>query len=143
MSDPTPTPTTTSALQAALQGEYAAVFGYGQAAGPLRGTDLATASSYLDAHRARRDRLTSLVLDQSAVPTPAAAEYAVPPSATARAGRTVLAGIESRLCATYADLVAASTGPTRALAVTALQESAARSARWGAAVPVFPGLAER
>ena len=131
------------ALQAALQGEYAAVYGYGVAAGRLRGADLSRARRYLDAHRARRDRLRALLLDQRAVPTPAAPQYVVPASSTAAQARAVLAGIEQRLVAVYADLVAAATDGVRTFAVAATVESSVRSAEWGGAVPAFPGLPER
>ena len=119
----------TDALQAALQGEYASIFGYGQAAGRLTGSQLALARIDLDAHRGRRDRLRALVVDASATPTAAAPEYLLGDVRTAAAARDALAGIEMRLAATYADLVAASTGPVRTLAITALQESTIRAAR--------------
>ena len=139
MTDIDPVP----ALQAALQGENAAVFGYGQAAGALGGEELARARRDLDAHRSRRDRLRSLLIDASATPSPAAPEYVVPPTPNASAARAVLADIESSLTAVYGDVVATSTGSALALGITAMTESAVRSARWGATVPAFPGMPER
>ena len=75
--------------------------------------------------------MRSLLLDASATPNPAAPDYVVAPTPNAAAARRVLGGIETRLAAVYADLVAASTGATRVLAINALTESTVRATRWG------------
>lgn len=133
----------TDALQAAVVGELAAVYGYGQAAGALRRAELDRARRELDAHRARRDRLAALLRDQDVEPSAGPVAFDVGTTNTATEARAALAGIENRLTGVYADLVAASTGAARALAVTAMQESAVRAVRWGDPLPDFPGIAER
>jgi hypothetical protein len=143
-------PATLESVQTVLAGEHAAVFGYGLAAGRLRGDRLDLARRLLDAHRAKRDRLAAIVVDAGATPVASAAAYDVEPDPTnAAQASSALAGIEDRLTALYADLVGATSVTTpsaaavRSVAVTGVQESASRRLDWSGEVAVFPGLPER
>jgi hypothetical protein len=134
-----------TALQAALAGEHATVYAYGVAGAHLRDARRRAALQARDAHLARRDRLTDLVIAAGEQPVAAEPAYALPePVEDAAGARRLAATVEERLAATYADLVAAADGDLRSLAATALQEAAVRAATWrGHSVGPFPGLPER
>jgi hypothetical protein len=136
--------TETDAVQKALAGEHAAIYGYGVAGAWLRGASRASAQAAYSAHRARRDQLERLLTDQSVEPVAAAASYDLPVVVTDAATAVQLAlALEEGVAATYADAVAATSGPLRELSASALQEAAVRAAHWrGHSVP-FPGLPER
>ncbi len=141
--------TPVDSLQACLAAEHATLYGYGALGGRLAGVapgstwqELASAS-YVE-HRDQRDRLVGAVRGLDAEPVVAQVSYATP---------FVLDGIddcrrlarllETRCAATYADAVAQTLAETRALLARALQASAVRATRWGAAVTAFPGLDDR
>ncbi|MFR9674626.1 ferritin-like domain-containing protein [Streptomyces sp. TR06-5] len=132
------------ALQAALEAEHAAVYGYGVVGGRIADDGREAARAAWDAHRARRDTLHRRVRDLGGTPRAAAAAYALPfnvPDAAA-AGR-LAAELEDRVAAVYADLVRATGGDARRDAASALREAALRALRWRGTGVAFPGLAER
>jgi hypothetical protein len=139
-----PNATELEALQAALAGEHAAVWAYGALGARLQAADRRAALAALDAHRARRDRLSDLVRDRQGTPVAASLSYELPRSLRTAADAVVLAVlVEERLAATYADLVTAAAGSLRPVALAALRDAAVRAALWrGGSVP-FPGLPER
>ena len=129
------------ALQAALAGEHAAMYGVGAAGGKLTGARFRAATAGYDEHRRNRDRLSALVV--AAGQTPAAAEpaYALPQAVTnaATAAALVLL-IERRIAAVYGDLVEAAEQPTvRAFAIESLLAAASAHISWGGAPVAFPG----
>lgn len=134
------------ALQSTLAAEHAAVYvlaTVGAQARPGQPELAERVRAAYTAHRARRDRLRSQIADAGAVPVAAAAGYDVALDGTGeerleRAARE----IEERCATVYAQLVAASTGPTRAWAVNALIDSAVRSLSLGAAPTAYPGASE-
>ena len=132
MSDPT-----IDAVTAAIDGEEAAVYAYGLAVPRLSGDLAGLARGGLVAHRMRivslRQRLP--VADQPA--PPGGFDVDVPVDASQAAD--LLAGVEVRLSAVYADLAAASSGVERRDAVLSARECAVRSVAWGAAPQAFPG----
>lgn len=136
--------TDVAALQQALAGEHAAIYGYGVAGSHLRGEARRRAEAAEAAHRARRDQLRSLLVARKAVPVPSAADYRLPRPVTTEAEAVLLATeLEERLAAVWADVAAEVGDGLRALAVRALQDTAVRAATWrGGSVP-FPGLPER
>ena len=133
------------ALQAALAGEHAAVYAYGVVGARLQGRrDEAAAVAAYNAHRQRRATLTRLVADAGAQPTPAAVAYELGgPVGTAAAARQLAAQVETRVAATYADVVAATTGTVRQAGAGWLADAAVRAVTWSGRPAAFPGLPER
>lgn len=117
-------------LQDLLRAEHAAVYGYGRLGARLEEPGRAQARLGSDAHRARRDLLTSLLLDRGATAPAAAPSYAVP---VADRGAAVLLAVqlEQGLALRWRDLVAGAREPAlRVLGATVLTEVAVRAARW-------------
>lgn len=133
------------ALQSALAGEHAAVYGYGVVGGRLAGRpDEAAARAGYDVHRARRDALEGLVRAEGAEPVAAAVAYDLPgPVQTPAQARALAADLELGTAATYADLVAVADARLRATAGGWLRDSAVRAAGWSGTAATFPGLTER
>jgi hypothetical protein len=133
---------TVDALQAALAGEHACVYGYGLLGPYVSDADEPAVRAAYEAHRVRRDLLSVQVRARSAEPAAAHAAYAVPFAVTDEATARRLAGLlEQRLAPLYADLVRVTTNSAlRESAARALVEAAVRSAGWGAPTPALPGL---
>jgi hypothetical protein len=133
------------AVQGALAGEHAAVYGYGVVGARLTGgPDEAAARAGYDVHLARRDALDVLVRAAGAEPVAAAVAYELPgPADTPAQARALAADLELGTAATYADLVAVAEAPLRATAAGWLQDAAVRAAGWSGTAATFPGLTER
>lgn len=132
------------ALQSALGGEHQAVYGYGVVGAVLGDDARPEVSAALAAHRARRDRLRTVLADHGVRPVASAAAYdlAEPVTGDASARRLAI-GLEEAAASFYADIVMLAQGEVLRLAASELAESSVRAARWrGNAVP-FPGLPER
>lgn len=152
MSDPTPTPTSsrgpdspTEALQAALAAEHAAVFVYaalgGQASRSAQPGLYRRITTAYRLHRTRRDELDAMVRDAGGEPVAAEPGYQLPAdlgTAASLAARALR--LEQDAAATYAYLVARSSGTTRSWAVTALLDAAVRGLGFGGKPESFPGL---
>ncbi len=139
-------PPAQATLQRMLAGEHAAVYAYGVIGGRLApGTALqAAAGTAYVVHRARRDDLVGMVRAQGGDPVVAEAGYALPePVDTPSQARRVARIVEDRCSVLYADVVATSTGPTRAYAVDALIDAATRGLTWGAVPVPLPGVRRR
>lgn len=133
-------PALTEALQAALAGEHAAVWAAGRAAAELPSAQRAVALDELDAHREARDALRAQVIAAGAAPQPAAPAYREPFRVRgASTARRLLALVNDRLAATYADLAAASPPGTRTPAIDASVSAARRAIAWGGQPHAFPG----
>ncbi|WP_166351650.1 ferritin-like domain-containing protein [Phytoactinopolyspora limicola] len=145
MSTPAPATTEVDAIQAALAGEHACVYGYGVVGSHLSGDAQATARRALGAHEDRRAELREHLLAMGAVPEAAEPAYSLPFPVTDAASARELAGLlEQRLAAPYADLVGAATDTTlRGLAAEALRAAAMRAVRWGVDPTPLPGLDDR
>lgn len=134
----------TSALQTALAGEHAAVYGYGVLAVRLTKAQRNAAQNAYDTHRARRDVLIGLIEGASADPVAAAPAYALPfPVVTAADAVKLAAQLEERLGAAYADIVQAAESDTRRTGLEWLTDAAVRAVRWRGTSVAFPGLPER
>ncbi|TWD83537.1 uncharacterized protein DUF4439 [Kribbella amoyensis] len=133
--------TEVEALQAAIAGEHAALYGVGVAGGKLNGARFRTATTLYERHRKRRDQLADLLL--AAGQTPAAAEpaYDLPVTVTTAATAVALVlGIERRLGAVYGDLVeAAEQDRIRSFAVQALIATAQDQLSWSGTPATWPG----
>jgi hypothetical protein len=130
------------ALQAALAGEHACVYGYG-VLGPYAGErhQAAVRAAY-ETHRSRRDALAEQVRARSAEPVASLPAYATPFQVRNDRTATRLAGLlEERLAPLYADLVAAAENQRlREIAARALRETAVLSARWTGRTTPLPGI---
>ncbi|MFF1549247.1 ferritin-like domain-containing protein [Streptomyces sp. NPDC058291] len=133
-----------TALQAALAGEHAAVYGYGVVGGRIGAERRTEARAAYDAHRARRDALVREVRGLGAQPVAASAGYALPfPVPDSAAAVRLAAELEGRVAGVYSDLVRAAGDARRREAAAALREAAVRAVRWRGGSVAFPGLAER
>ncbi len=126
-----------AALISAIEGEEAAAYAYGVAAAFVTGTQSDLVRGGLAAHRLKVASLRQL-LDRTDQPlSPLGFELTVPVDAATAA--TLLADVESRLSAVYADLAAESSGDQRQDAVRAARECAIRAIAWGGTPQAFPG----
>jgi hypothetical protein len=133
------------ALQATLEAEHAAVFVYGalggqtsQSGSPRLYADITAAYRV---HQERRDALTALIEDAGGDPVAAEAAYELPADLSTDAAITSRALRLERACAaTYAFLVASSTGSDRRWAVDALLDAAVRELAFGGRPGALPGL---
>lgn len=133
------------ALQATVAGEHAAVYLYGVMGGQVSRSQESALAELIDqsyqTHRTRRDRLSVLISDRHAVPVASAVAYRLPSAlTTARQLRTAARQVESRCLTLYGQLVANSTGPVRAWAITALDAGAVAGLDYGTAPATFPGM---
>ncbi len=129
-----------SGLQAALAGEYAAIYAYGRAGGRLT-ADQDTALLYLSAHRTSRDTLRQWLLNDAEQPGPPAPAYTLPgPVNSDRQARQLLAAVELRLIPLYTELIAEQIEDPqrRRRAVRQVRECALRAQSWGAPGQAFP-----
>jgi hypothetical protein len=130
-------PAAESALLSAIAGEEAAVYAYGVAGPWLEGADRDLALGGLAAHRARVLRLRESAGDAEEIG--AAGGYVTGPVDSVASARALLAGVEARLAAAYADLAAETISGERRNAVLAACECSVRSIAWGGATAAFPG----
>lgn len=125
------------AMQAAILGEEAALYAYGVAGPWLDSADRDLALGGLAAHRARVLALRSSAND--AIEGGAPGGFVTGSIDSPQTARALLAEVEARLAATYADLAASVTGGERRNAVLSACECSVRSIGWGAPTAAFPG----
>lgn len=132
------------ALQAALAGEHAAIYGYGVVGASLSGARRRLATAADSAHRARRDQLRELLVQRRATPVAAEATYRLPAAVTNSEDAVRLAVLlEERLASVWVNAVGELTGELRSLAALAVQEVAVRAAIWRGGSAALPGLSTR
>jgi len=129
------------ALQAALAGEHAALYGVGVAGGKLSGAKFKAATDTFEHHRDTRDKLSDLIAAAGETPVAAEPAYDLPqPVTNAVSAGALILGIERRLAAVYGDLVEAAEQPAvRTLAIDELLATAAAQVTWGGAPVAMPG----
>lgn len=133
-----------TALQRVLAAEHAAIYAYGVAGAFLPGEVQRDARAAHAGHLARRDHVTVQLADAGKIPVAPAPIYDLPGPVTDPAtAQGLLAVVEERLCAVWADAVAVLDVGIRELAALALQDTAVRAARWRGASVAFPGMPER
>ncbi|MEW9532288.1 ferritin-like domain-containing protein [Microbispora sp. NPDC049125] len=129
------------ALAKALSAEHAAVYAYGVVGGRTSGRLRARATSAFDAHRARRDRLRTLIEQRGGRPAEPGPMYRLPFEVRTTADAVRLAVIvEERLTTAYLELAADRDPALRRLAAAAAQECATRAYGWQPVVNAFPGM---
>lgn len=133
-----------AALQQALAGVHAAVWGYG-VLGPRLGADEAQGRATYAVHRKLRDQVAALIRDRSSVPVAAQAAYALPFEVSdEKAAKRLAVHLEDGCAAVFADLVAAADLPAvKVFAARVLHECAERRLAWGGTPVAFPGLPEK
>jgi sirohydrochlorin ferrochelatase len=131
------------ALDAALDGEHAAIYAYGVVGPKLTGTARAMALQYEAVHRAQRDSM----LETMTSPPTGQAVYALPFAVTdTRSAIALAVEVEARCAQLWRAVVAATESTGRQAPLTVLTNAALRAAalrRIGGAVPgtvAFPGL---
>lgn len=129
------------ALQAALAGEHAALYGVGVAGGKLNGARFQEATDTFARHRDNRDHLSALLVAAGKTPVAAEPAYDLPLAVnTAATASALILIIERRIAAVYGDLVEAAEQPAvRAFAIESLLAVAASQLTWGGAPVAFPG----
>jgi hypothetical protein len=129
------------ALQAAIAGEHAALYGVGVAGGKLNGTQYRAATTLYEQHRKRRDQLADLLVEAGETPAAAEPAYDLPQAVTnAATAIGLVLVIERRLGAVYGDLVESAEQETvRAMAIQALMSTAQVQLGWGGTPTAFPG----
>jgi Domain of unknown function (DUF4439) len=139
--------TTLNALQVALAGEHAALYVYGVLGAQTSASDtpqlFAAVSEAYVTHRARRDHLTDLVLEEGGTPVASEPAYEIPPrlGTPSTVSRAAL-GLERRTASTYAWLVANTVGDQRRWAIEALTDAAVRELSYRGSPEIFPGAGE-
>lgn len=130
----TPTPAALAVevrlLQVLLTAEHAVVYGYGVLGARLDDALRPVARQVSDAHRARRDTLTALLLDRGATAPAALMAYDV---TVAHQGESLglAVRLEEGLAVRWRDLVGGAVEPRlRLLGAAGLSEVAVRAARW-------------
>jgi len=132
---------TVAALQAALDAEHAAVYGYGVAGAHLAGARQKAAVRDWAAHQAARDTLAAMIIALGAQPVAAAAAYQLPFPVHGERGAVRLAALlEDRVATAYLGLVALSEARLRMAGARALQSAALRATSWRGTALAFPGL---
>ena len=146
MSDPTPASDAgTDALQVALAAEHAAVFVYGALGGQTSQSGspalYAAVTAAYDAHLARRDALVAALRAAGVEPAAAEPGYELPSRLDSPAAvRARALRLEQDGAATYAFVVASTSGADRARATEALLDAAVRSLSFGGRPEQLPGL---
>jgi Domain of unknown function (DUF4439) len=126
-------------LQAALDGENAAMYAYSYLGGKEAGTAESNMRAAFEDHRTQRDVLQAAIVATNATPNAALPAYALP----AGSAPSVLLGVENRCCALYTNLIDATSGSdavVRAGAITALTTCALWASHWSRTTAAFPGL---
>ena len=127
------------AWAAVVTGENAAVFAYSVAGAHVSGDGRSRALAALDSHRANRDRATAAIVAADGTPPPAAIAYDLPGSVdTPAQARALMALVDNRLVAAYADAAGATQGAERRWAARTAAECATRAVGWGAGSQAFP-----
>lgn len=139
-----------AALQAALQAEHRAIYGYAALGPKLTGADAQLAFYTERAHRNQRDRTSAQLRALAVVPSPSAISYAVPALPSAAAARRFARQLEEGAAAAWRFVIVEATTPApndvtrpiRDAALTVLSASAVRALRWAETIdPAHPTVA--
>jgi hypothetical protein len=133
---------TIDALQSALAGEHAAVYGYEVVTAQADGTLRARLQRALDEHRAARDSLRARIVAQGATPVAAEAGYVVPgrDDRDPASAESAAALIEGRLGVVYATAIEEPDTTVRRIGLSGLRECTIRAAGWTEVVQDLPGI---
>ncbi|GII55149.1 hypothetical protein Pth03_35380 [Planotetraspora thailandica] len=128
-------------LAKALAAEHAAVYAYGVIGAKTTGKLRVKATTSFDAHRARRDQLRALIVQQGGRPAEPAPTYQLPFVVATPSDAVRLAVlVEQRLVTAYLELAADEDASVRRVAALAAQECATRGYGWRPEAVAFPGM---
>ncbi len=131
--------TAQEAWAAVVAGEDAAVFAYSVAGARVGAGQQRRALRGLDAHRSQRARASVMLTAAGATPPVPAPAYEFPFTVTSpQTARDLMALVDNRLVALYADAAEAAGGEDRRWAARTGSENAARAVTWGAESQAFP-----
>lgn len=139
---PTPKPlsaTTDSALAAVVRSQQEAVYAYQVAQKRLDAGAATQAAKDSQVHALLLRQAEALTRANCGDVPPASAGYQLP-ELFAKDPAAALGALEASSLPGFADLVALSTGETRAWALDGLLAATRRSVAWGAALPALPGI---
>ncbi|MFF3439033.1 ferritin-like domain-containing protein [Streptosporangium sp. NPDC002721] len=131
-------------LGTALAAEHAAVYAYGVIAARTTGRLRATTTAAYNAHRARRDRLRTMIITAGGTPAEPKAVYELPvtPSSAAQAVELAVL-VERGVTGAYLELAASTDPALRKMAALAMQECVVRSYGLRPEIEAFPGMPPR
>lgn len=129
-----------TALCAALDTEYAVIYGYGIVSAHCNPAVNDLVSSALSRHRERRDQVIQMLMARSVTPPVAAAGYQLPMAVNTQVEAAQLAArMENDTAVAWRAVLEQGQSPQdRQFAVTALNQSAVLAARWNRVVGVWP-----
>ena len=135
------TATGVAALQALLEAENEAVYGYGLAGAQLSGDQLTAATRNWNLHREAQATVAAMITGRGGAPGSAAAAYQPPFTVTSASRACSLAGmLEDGLIRAYLGLVALNDATLRSFGAGEMQAAAIRAAYWRGGTTAFPGL---
>jgi hypothetical protein len=127
------------ALNAALNAEHAAIFGYGVVGAHLDPDGQEASRAAEAAHRDRRDAASMLVSAAGGTPNPADAAYALPFPVTDPASALRLAvALEEGAAGAWRTALGGTEGDNRKFALDALSACAVQATRWRARASITP-----
>jgi hypothetical protein len=128
-------------LDTALAAEHAAVYAYGIIGARTTGNLRVIATAAFNAHRARRDRLRTLIISGGGTPAEPTATYDLPviPSTAAQAVELAVL-VEEGVTTAYLELTASTDAAVRQMSALAMQECATRSYGLRPEIAAFPGM---
>ena len=128
-------------LDTALAAEHAAVYAYGIIGARTTGNLRVIATAAFNAHRARRDRLRTLIISGGGTPAEPTPTYDLPviPSTAAQAVELAVL-VEQRVTTAYLELTASTDAAVRQMSALAMQECATRLYGLRPEIAAFPGM---
>jgi hypothetical protein len=132
-------------LQSALDGEHAAIYGYGALGGRLGKSDRSSALTAQEVHRDRRDALAESITVRGGQPHASEARYELPIAVTdPNSARQLAARLEDDCAGQWRQALSTVQPGDRDPALRALTHCAVTAAKWrpgsAAANPAFPGV---
>ncbi|WP_436760782.1 ferritin-like domain-containing protein [Streptosporangium sp. V21-05] len=131
-------------LGAALAAEHAAVYAYGVIAARTTGRLRTAMTTAYNAHRARRDKLRTMIITAGGTPAEPKAAYELPvtPSGATQAVELAVL-VERGVTGAYLELAASADPALREMAALVMQECAVRSYGLRPEIEAFPGMPPR
>lgn len=130
----------TEALQEALAGEHAVIWGYGVVGAEVTEDQRPNVRAAEQAHRTRRDATADLLRSMAAIPTAAQAYYELPfPVTDPASGLRLAVHLEEGSAAAWRFVLGQTDDPElRRTSLAALTEAALQAVRWRLAAGITP-----
>jgi hypothetical protein len=128
-----------TAIQAALNAEYATIYGYGLVGSHVSGAARTRAARALTSHIQQRDQLRDALHALGSQPTPPAASYdPTTPITDSQTAVALAIAMEEQLVRAWSLVASVSPQGTRSAAIHNASSCAVRAISWGAASQAFP-----